>query len=338
MNTSSSGFNETVLDGLLRLLWRQWSAIGVSGYHAAVESKVVDPEALLLITLTIARHDVRLFDAALDWLTVNSDYLNVQRLQNLAQHSGPPTRAGLGAIAEMLGCNTSAALKWKKLSALRILSDDTPLFFQADGRPMPTSGDRDEIFLRHGLLRSRFQTRRLAQSFPREGAATLLLRLRALLGVNIRCEILCLLGSHEEIHPARIAKLTGQAPRTIQNLLAEMARSGLVQVRTSNREKLYALAPGILDGLLRPDGMTPWRNSVPLFRALDRLWAGLSDPRQCDLEPILLASEWRRLALEIRPLLGDAGLGQPLRDGSAYIGEEYYEVFREDIIRIIEGL
>ena len=62
MGISLSEFNKTVLEKLLDLLWRQWSAIGVSGYGGSEESKVIDPEALLLLTLTVARHDARLFD------------------------------------------------------------------------------------------------------------------------------------------------------------------------------------------------------------------------------------------------------------------------------------
>ncbi len=338
MSISSSEFYNIVLDRLLGLLWRQWSAIGVSGYSDAAETTVVDPEALLLLTLTVARHDPRLYDEVLGWLGGNGDILNVQRLQNIAKRSDPRAQAALGAVAEMLSGRSSSALKWKTLSATCVPAEATPLFYMADGRSMPTPDECDEIFHRHGFLRPRILKRRHTPAFPKEGAATLLLRLRALLGVSVRCEVLCLLGAHDEIHPALAAQLLGLAPRSVQNLLAEMARSGVVQVRTSARKKSYALVSGSLDDLLRPDGRTPWVNSVPLFQALERLWSGLSDPRRPDLEPLLLASQWRRLAAEIRPLLGDAGLGQPLRDGAGYPGAEYYEVFIEDTIRILDGI
>jgi hypothetical protein len=338
MSISSSEFRAAILDKLLGLLWRQWSAIGVAGYSAAEESKVVDPEALLLLTMAVGRYDARLFDGALDWLFVNGDFLNVQRLQNLAKQSGTLSQAAISAAAEMLGRKSSVALKWKKLASTYVLAEETPLFFMIGGRPMPTPARCDEIFRRHGILRPPVQPRNLARPFPREGMPALLLRLRALFGVSIRCEILCLLGSQDEIHPARIAKLLGHVPRTTQNLLVEMARSGVVQVRTSAREKIYALAPGALDDLLRPAGSTPWVNSVPLFRAMEILWLGLSDPDHENLDDLLLASQWRRLARDIKPLLGDAGLGQPLREDTSFAGEEYYPVFVEDMTRILERL
>lgn len=335
MSISSIEFRNTVHDRLLSLLWRQWTALGVSGTSATEESNVVDPEALLLLTLTVGRYDARLYDAVLDWLDLNADFLNVPRLQKLAPHAGPHAQAGLGAIAEILGRRTAVALKWKKLAARPSLAAAEPLFLMADGRTMPMPAANDDIFRRHGLLRSPIIKRGVAQPFPTEGMPSLLLRLRALLGVSIRCEILCLLGANDEIHPSLIARLVGQAPRTTQDLLAEMVHSGAVQVRTSARAKYYALVPGVLDSLLRPDGRTPWVNSVPLFKALEIVWLGLVDPGERDLATPLLASQWRRTARLIKPLLGDAGLGQPLRDDASFRGEAYYDVYVADISRIL---
>ncbi len=338
MNTSLNEFKKTILESLLDLLWRQWSAIGVSGYGSSEESKVVDPEALLLLTLTVARYDARLFDEVMDWLEVNGDFLNVQRLQNLVNQFNFQAKAELSAVAELLGQKSSVALKWKKLATKYSQDNESSLFYMKDGRPMPTPDDYDEIFHRHGLLRPPGKKRSLSQPFPREGMPTLLLRLRALLGVNIRCEILCLLGSVDEIHPSLIARLIGQNPRSTQNVLAEMVRSGVVQVRTSAREKRYSLSPGALDALLRPDGFTPWLNSVPLFRALEILWLGVSDPKRQKLDALLLASEWRRLASDIKILLGDAGMGQPLRESNSFAGEKYYDVFQDDVRKVLERL
>jgi len=338
MSISPSEFKKTVLDWLLDLLWRQWTALGVPGYSRSEESKVIDPEALLMLTLTIARYDARLFDEVLDWLNVNGEFLNVQRLRNLVKEYDFQASAQLGAVAQMLGRKSSFALKWHKLASESFLDESTPLFYMKDGRPMAIPDDTDDTFRNHGLLRPALINRGLAQPFPKEGMPALLLRLRALFGVNIRCEIFCLLGSVEEIHPSLIAKLIGQAPRTIQKLLSGMVRSGAVQVRTSAREKIYSLSSDILDKLLRPDGPTPWVHSAPLFRAMEILWLGVSEPRRQELDNLMLASEWRRLARKMRPLLGDAGMGQPLREDSSFKGEKYYDVFVEDIYRLVDKL
>jgi hypothetical protein len=341
MATSATGFRDDVRDRLLALLWRQWSAIGVAGYSEVPETCVVDPEALLLLTLTVGRHDARLYDAVLEWLDLNGDHLNAQRLQNLVPSFGPHARAGLGAIAERLSRRSEVALKWRKLATLRGLEvEEEPeaLFLLPDGRPLPMPAEHDEVFRRHGLLRAPVGQRGVALAFPTEGTPALLLRLRALLGVSIRCEVLCLLGSSDEIHPSRVARLVGLAPRTMQDLLADMARSGAVQVRTSARAKYYALVPGPLDELLRPGGRTPWQNSVPLFQALEAVWLGLADSIGRDLAPPLLASQWRRTARLVAPLLGDAGLGQPLRDEASLVGEAYHDVYVEDVLRLLAKL
>lgn len=335
MAICANEFKDTVRDRLLGLLWRQWSAIGVAGYSEAPETRVVDPEPLLLLTLTVGRHDARLYDAVLEWLDLNADYLNVQRLQNLAPSFGPHAQAGLGAIAERLGRRSEVALKWRKLAALSGPVAEEALFYLPDGHPMPIPDNRDDIFRRHGLLRAPVMRRGVARPFPVEGVPALLLRLRALFGVSIRCEIICMLGATDEIHPSHVARRVGLSPRTTQDLLADMARSGVVQVRTSARAKYYALVPGPLDGLLRPDGRTPWMNAVPLFQALDTVWLGLAETVGRSTAPSLLASQWRRTARLVTPLLGDSGLGQPLRDEAAFVGEAYHDVYVADVLRLL---
>src|SRR5680860_1515979 len=112
MSISLTEFKNTVLNSLLDLLWRQWTAIGVSGYSSYEESSVVDSEPLLMLTLTVARYDARLFDEVMDWLDVNGEFLNVQRLQNLAKEYDYQAKAQLSSVAQILGTRSSYALKW----------------------------------------------------------------------------------------------------------------------------------------------------------------------------------------------------------------------------------
>jgi hypothetical protein len=336
MDTSLASFRLTVLERLLDLLWRQWSALGVAGSSPAAESAVVDPEALLLLTLTVARYDPRLFDEVIDWLEVNGSSLNAQRLQNLMKEFDFQAKAQVGAVAERLGKKSSAALKWRKLAAGDRSSNGEVLFRQKNGLLFPVPVEQDGTFARHGLLRAPVKTRRLSQVFPAHGVPTLLLRLRALIGISLRCEILCLLASVDEIHPARMARLLGYAARSVQNALVEMERSGLVQVRTRGREKVYSLVPGRLGEFLGVEEKPlPWVNSAALFRALEVLWLGIDDPRQQNRDSLLLSSELRRTARIMVPLLGDAGQGQPLRDDSLYKGERYVDVFMSDTLALL---
>jgi hypothetical protein len=106
-------------------------------------------------------------------------------------------------------------------------------------------------------------------------------------------------------------------------------------MRSGNRDKWYGLKNGVLDQLLKPEGSpTPWVNWAPLFRALEILWIGVIDPKRQILDPLTLASEWRRLGKEMRPFLAEAGLSRQLEDDSSVRGVEYSAIF----IRNIEGI
>jgi hypothetical protein len=335
VRTSPIAFRDAVHERILALVWRQWSAIGVPGYSDAEETGVVDPEALLLLTMTVGRWDMRLFDEALRWLRANGVLLNVQRLKNLARGSGDTAKATLAAVAELLTADSAMAPKWRGLASRWVLQAECPLFLLRDGRPLPRPEATDEVFRRHGLLRAPVESGGGERPFATRGPASLLLRLRALLGVSLRCEILCVLGSTDEVHPSRVARSLGLAPRSIQKALAEMVLSGAIQVRTEARRKSYSLAPGILDALLRPQGPTPWRSSAPLFRACEVLWAAVSDPQLETREPMLLASQWRRVMRAIAPDLAEAGMLAGVRSDRSYPGAQYADVFVEDVDRIL---
>jgi hypothetical protein len=337
MGTSLTAFKALILDRLLALLWQQWSALGVPGQGPVEERRVIDPEPLLLLSLTVGRYDARLFDEILDWLVVNGDFLNVQRLKNLEKRFDFQGKAQLSAVSELLGNKSGNPLKWKRLSAGYSLENPEPLFFMKNGSPLPVPADHAPEFGAHGLMRGPVKLRGQARPFPMKGMPSLLLRLRALLGVNARCELLCLLAATHEIHPSGIARQTGYFPRTVQNALAEMTRSGVVQVRSGNREKKYWLQPGVLDPLLKPEGIpVQWVNWSPVFRSMEMLWLGAIDPKRRDLEPLLLASEFRRLSRDMQPLLAEAGLGSQLSDDSLYHGEEYVDVFMKEVELVLQ--
>lgn len=339
MDTLFPEFRAHILDRLLDLLWRQWSALGVSGQTSKKEHRVVDPEALLLLSLTICRYDARLFDEILDWLVANGAFLNVQRLRNLKKRFAFQSQSQLSAISELLMEKSNDPLKWKRLTASRSPRKPEPLFFLKSGKPIPIPDENAPEFSAYGLLRGPIRLRGHAQPFPTKGVPSLLLRLRALLGVNARCELLCLLAAAEEIHPSDVARKTGYSPRTVQNTLAEMARSGVVQVRSGNRAKWYWLQSGVLDPLLKPEGSpAPWFTWAPLFRALEMLWIGVIDPKWKNLDPLTQASELRRLGKEMRPLLADAGWGWQFEDDRSIRGVEYSTVFIRNVTGILGQL
>src|ERR1700728_1735772 len=115
MNPSLTTFKCEYQTLLLDFLWRQWSAIGVAGHARTEDNCIIDPEALLLLTCTVGRHDARLFDEMLDWLQVNGWLINVMRLKRILRtekFAGAPV---LAAVAGLLAKGAEVP-KWRQLA------------------------------------------------------------------------------------------------------------------------------------------------------------------------------------------------------------------------------
>ena len=79
-----SELRERTRQGFLEFAWRQWAQAGLSANVTVLDDWAIDPEALILFTIAVARRDPRLFDEMLDWLTGNRRLLSMQRLRNLS--------------------------------------------------------------------------------------------------------------------------------------------------------------------------------------------------------------------------------------------------------------
>jgi len=125
--------------------------LGVAGQTGSEHQRIVDPEALLLLTCTVGRHDVRLFDEMLDWLQANGWLINVMRLKRILRTEQFRGQLVLGAVAGLLAKGAETP-KWKQLADL---SEDAPemekLFFGEDGRPIPVIGEPEPAFARRAL-------------------------------------------------------------------------------------------------------------------------------------------------------------------------------------------
>ena len=326
---SKDQFQDCIFD----FLWRQWSTLGVAGVTKSKDNRIIDPEALLLFSLSACRYEPRLFDEIIDWLFQNGQFINVQRLQQIQKkydfHCGPQ----LSAIAELLSKKSRYKLKWSGLAKKYYQKPAEPLFFGKDGTPLPCPQDKNANpeFVAHGLRRGQINLRGYSQSFDLHSPACLLLRLRALLGINARVEILCLLASVKEIHPSEAARRTAYYQKTIQTTLVEMARSGVVLTRTSKKEKFYRLKPGMLDTLLKPNGKSPkWINWPDLLKAVETIWLKLSELSTMTLDPLLLISELKKLMLSIYENHVNIYIDDIVIDNSVRV-EDFAQQFQESL-------
>lgn len=332
-------FRDEYLEKLLDLIWRQWCALGVAGTGEPESRRVIDPEALLAITATMARYEARIFDEALDWLQVNGRFINIQRLKTIFRKEQFAGTAVIAAIADLMSSSSSAA-KWKRLSEIDAGSEkkDEPLFYFKSGHPHPILREPQAVFYAHGLLRDKVRLRGHSKPFRPSPVSNLHLKLRAFFGINARCEIILFLLLNRKGHPRKIARQCYYYQKTVQDTLVDMRCSGLVKATPSGREVWYRLASPLWKDLMAGEGeLPPWICLPSLYSAFERIWLGLSDPGLAGSDnPLFLSSQLRELMQSVRGALERSGLGDRLSDPGLYVGEEYTPVFFQDVRKLFD--
>ena len=321
MKTSLRDYRSSFRDRVLELLWRQWTSVGVSGHGDTWHGVPIDPEALILLTCTAGRSDARLFDAMLEWFGVNGQYVNVQRLKRIIATEKFAGEQVVRAVAATTRDSVSAT-KWTTTAVADHEGEPLPLFYLKDGRPLPTVGEHDSVFKKHGLLRDRYEARGVVQAFRPEPAANLAMRLRAFLGVNARCEIIMYLLLNERGSPSSLARDVYYSPLTITKAMAEMRDSGYLASRMNGRRRDHRLVPSGWRDLLLEDERPTWIVWPRLFRALEALWLFLRDTDLLEKERLAQASSLRRLLLgSVVDNAETAGLDIAFGDLTAHPGE-----------------
>ena len=145
------------IDGLaLELAWSQWAELGVDGTSRRHDWQAVDLEPLIIFTSYIANTDSRLRANSMDWCIANARFASAFRLRNLAQQASPVTREAFGRYAATVKAHAKV--------------------------PWPSQGDPLAIWTSERVGEPDLRRPSLIQ-----------LRLRALVGVSARAEILKLM-------------------------------------------------------------------------------------------------------------------------------------------------
>lgn len=300
MDSSLKKFRNDFLESLLRFLWQEWTALGVAGQKAATPRHVVDPEALLLFTCSLGRYDQRLFDEVMEWLTKNGRFLNIQRLRNVLHREAFSGGEALSAVADWLSQRENP-MKWK-LMAKMVPPRDEPqaLFYLPDGRPLPQSADSEATFLKHGFVRSPITLRGYSQTFPTDAAPCRLLRMRALFGVNARCDVLTYLAMNGVGHPREVARELYYSQKAIHDVMTDMACSGVIHSSRGARERTFRITSDSLPFLTDRIEVPGWINWPILLSTAETAWNMTEELRAAGLDPPVESSE---IVLTMKPLL-----------------------------------
>lgn len=279
--------------------WRQWRALGAMASSTKPAVALVDPEALVLLSLELTEEERRLWDLLAWWSRVGPTLLSVQRIKNLAGKYSGGARLRLGQFA-YLALSEGGDFRWKLL---------------ARSQPVKT------IRLK----------KRLGERPTLAEPSALLLRLRKGFGVGIKADVLAfLLGILGAWASAReITEATSYTSQAVRRALEDMAEARLLEATKETPAK-YRLDPRGWVELLGVSGDLPaWRYWQPVFAFVAALLEWRATPSLAPATPYLLSSRARDLFERHQAAFRRNRIGIPYPED--YPGEKYLQAFEETL-------
>lgn len=303
-----SALSRSLDRALLDFAWAEWAQLGVLAPAPHRSPWAQDPEALIVLSLEVARDDPRLFDELLDWLLRNEPLVSVRRLRGFAVDADD-RRLLDGALAWVDAHRPRARLRGRRPSPH--VSEPVPLFTE-QGFP---AREPDPSFRAAGLIRPPVAPSGKSQAPDMRAPVNFAFRLRHVLGLGARAEVVRLLltTSAPSLSTADLAAGAGYARRNVLEAVGVLSDAGVVSVvRGVGGQRFRAERDGWagLFGLGAdelPDGR-PWPQ---LFGSLLRLRRWLRGIQDEELSEYLLASRTRDLLEELAAPLSQAGIAVP---------------------------
>lgn len=224
---------------LIALAWSLWAELGVSGWSRHHSDFAIDPEALVVLTAWLHDADPRLRDEATDWCVRYGQFISGARLKNVLAHT-----------------DSGSTLWWKEFAST----------VNANSRWSWPGGNAPAV-------PRKFELSKKSQIDGFTRPALLFLRVRALVGLGARAEILRLFASqlHERLAVAEIAAQIGYSKRNTAEALDGLELAGLLSsFRLRNRLEYTVADPDRLLALVepRPGWVPPW---VPIISCAIRV-------------------------------------------------------------------
>lgn len=222
---------------IVALAWSLWAELGVSGWTRDHRDVAIDPEALVLLTAWLRDLDPRLRDEATDWCVRYGRVVSAARLKNLLVSARWLHSEWWAEFAGTVNANS----RWRW--------------------PAPDAQPRDFVASRKS---------RIEDFTP---ASLIFLRVRALVGLGARAEIIRLLASqpHRRWGVAQTASQIGYSKRNTADALDGLEMAGLLSsLRVRNRLE-YMVIDAARHGALvdpRPRWTPEW---VPILSVITRV-------------------------------------------------------------------
>jgi hypothetical protein len=335
---SLSGLRERFRRGLLEFTWRQWAQIGLSANATGSDRWAIDPEALLLFTIEVARHDPRLFDEMLDWLAGNHRLLTMQRLRNLTTRF--PVDSNLVGAALAWAGEPMPSLRRPKINRMQDQHhEDVPVF---SPEVLSFIGEPDPVFKEYGYIRPPAARSGKSSDPDARHPANFAFQLRHLFGPGSRSEVMRVLLTFSDgpLDAARISDEAGFAKRNINDTLAGLTAARVVKARWSQNERLFLAYRDKWATLLEvgPSAkfMPKFVSWIHLLPASLEIIAWLDLIVETTASEYLISSRARDLMERITPSLEIAGLAIP--PNQAAPGAAYLPFFTNTVDSLLSAL
>lgn len=290
---------DTLLSTLTETAWTQWAALGAPVSRGDEPRSLVDPEALLLVSLYLRNRERRLWDALIWWARERSGLLSVQRVKNLAASYPEEVSHRLSQFAGRVAREASDA-RWKRLAG----EGSGP-----EVRPTPGRSGRPRI------------------SDP----AALVLRLRLGIGVGVKPDLLAVLIGlgGDAIRVSALADATAFASRSVKRAADEMAEAGLLRAHRDGPTE-YRAEPAHWAKLLRLPSPPPrWRHWHPLFAFAVQSLARLQELDAEEPGRHVASSRLRTLVENHRAAFETNRI--PIPEPADHPGADYLTAFEESV-------
>ncbi len=340
MSTAFNTCREDLRESIIDFIWNQYGVLGVGSSSSAVLPWFIDPEPLLLFSITVARHDPRVFDEILDWLIANERWINVRRLMTLMKQDAVVEPRLVRAVAETVAVNTGKGSRWRFDESQWKTKDAPDPLFILDGRPWSSAGVADLTFLKYGYQRSPLSLRNMSRRVPMHEPRCIAFLMRTMCGVNARADLMTLLAVRKYGHPSEIARLLGYSQRGLNEVIVEVGTSPLVGVRQDGNKKVYRWEHKNWWRLLYEKDVRPpcWIDWRALVRGLTALWRGIVEPSEQITSDYTASSLARRAMRAARRDIEDSGIGAAPEDDRPHHAEEYLAVFVRDVRQLAKCL
>lgn len=315
---------ERLREATLFIVWRQWAALGAQVSANAVSEGIVDPEALVFVSLTLLERERRLGDVLASWVTLHSSLLSIQRLRNLRDDFPPAAGRALAAVADV-GIRHGKDARWKSL---------------ADPSPATPLASREQK-LRAGELR-----------FTR--TATLMLQLRRGMGVGVKADVLAYLlgvwtGSSGQswASASTIATAVGYTSASVRQTADDLAAARFIKPletvdAPTSAQRMYEADPMPWAALLRLGAfpLSPWRSWRERFAFATAVLSAADATAEREMSDYALAVTARELLEAHRTTLTRDRILAPGQYAAADFGEpgEWTELLETAVRELVSWM